>query len=278
LLLKRFDLEHLNQFSEYHSFNQEKTDGDKRKITAPNDKLKKVQRRILTLLTPINRPEWLMAGERGKSYIDNAMRHCKSDYFLTIDIRKFYDNCKRENIYRFIVDSLQTSNDVAGKLTDLMTMEGGIPTGAPTSQLMAYYAYSDMFNKIADEATRQGCRFSLYVDDMTFSSNVPFDPKKLANNIDIILRRYGHKPKYKKVKYYSRGKIKIITGVGITADHRLTVPNKRRHDIVKNYKVLKTSSENIQAELPSLKGKLNSALQIEAEIFPEIRKDAKRMI
>jgi hypothetical protein len=149
LLLKRYDLEHLDRLQKYHSFSISKEDGGKRDITAPNNKLKRIQRRLLYLLSPINRPDWLMSGERGKSYIDNAKRHLESDYFLVIDIRQFYSNCRREDVYRFFLDVMQTSIDVACKLTDLITMEGGIPTGAPTSQLIAYYSYGKMFEEIA---------------------------------------------------------------------------------------------------------------------------------
>lgn len=40
------------------------------------------------------------------------------------------------------------SPDVAKILTDIVTYNGGIPTGCPTSQLIAYYAYEDMFANI----------------------------------------------------------------------------------------------------------------------------------
>ena len=46
----------------------------------------------------------------------------------------------------------------------------------------------------------------VYVDDMTFSAKEPFDINRMKNEVDCILRKYGHKPKYKKVKYYSKGK------------------------------------------------------------------------
>ena len=62
------------------------------------------------------------------------------------------------------------SPDVAKILTDIVTYEKCIPTGCPTSQLIAYYAYEDMFAGIKKIADNHGCLFSLYVDAMTFSS------------------------------------------------------------------------------------------------------------
>jgi hypothetical protein len=172
---------------------------------------------------------------------------------------------------------MQTSGDVAGILTDLITMNGGIPTGAPTSQLIAYYAYEKMFREIACMAENFGCVFSLYVDDMTFSSKRPFDPKKLANHVDIVLRRYGHKPKYKKVKYYSKDKIKIVTGVGVTPTHALVVPNKRMRTIIENYRKVDCVTEFDPERIESLRGQINAAHQIDRTIFLDITRGVARI-
>ena len=50
---------------------------------------------------------------------------------------------------------------------------------------IAYYAYEDMFANIKKIADKHGCLFSLYVDDMTFSSETPFNKDVLEREIDI---------------------------------------------------------------------------------------------
>ena len=150
----------------YHKFEiDKKHSNERREITAPDKILKAIQRRILYLLHRVIRPEWLISGEKQKCYIDNGKAHLDGKYVLTIDIKKFYDNCTREPVYQFFVQKLKTSPDVAKKLTDIITYNGGIPTGCPTSQIMAFYAYSDMFSEIADLAKQCSCKFTLYVDD-----------------------------------------------------------------------------------------------------------------
>ena len=141
-----------------------------------------------------------MSGEKGKSYKDNGMAHVNSDYCLTMDIRNFYDNCNRNSVYQFFKLKMLTSSDVAKILTDIVTYNNIIPTGSPTSQLIAYYAYEDMFNELNEFAKQLECTFSLYVDDMTFSSNRPLS-KKVLSNINKILHKYGHRLKFSKVKY-----------------------------------------------------------------------------
>lgn len=265
----------------YHTFQIDKKDGvEKRNITAPDRRIKEIQTRILQLLQKVERPEWLISGEKGKCYIDNGKKHIHSNYFLTMDIKKFYGNCEREYVFRFFRDRLLMAGDLAGLCTDIVTYEGGIPTGCPTSQLLAFYAYENMFNEISEVAYKYGCIYSVYVDDMTFSSEVAFDVKKMRSEIDQKLRKYGHKPKYRKVKYYSHGQYVPITGTIVTGNHELKVPNrlqKRVYDDfqeIKSFEGRKVTSEE-QKKINSLKGRIQASENIEPRKFPEIKRLTK---
>ena len=261
----------------YHSFEiDKKYSQEKRQITAPDKTLKLVQRRILYLLQKVIRPNWLISGEKQKCYIDNGKAHLDGRYILTVDIKKFYDNCTREPVYQFFVQKLKNSFDVAEILTNIVTYNGGIPTGCPTSQIMAFYAYVDMFTEIYDLAQRYNCKFTLYVDDMTFSSKEPFSPKQLTQEIDCVLRKYGHKPKYPKVKYYSPSDYKPITGTIVTPEQSLAVPNGLQKTIYDAFQEVKsaigdtTCSAEKAKQVLSLKGQIQAARNIETGKFPEI--------
>ena len=54
--------------------------------------------------------------------------HLDGKYVLTIDIKKFYDNCTREPVYQFFVQKLKTSPDVAKKLTDINHIQSEFAT------------------------------------------------------------------------------------------------------------------------------------------------------
>lgn len=260
----------------YRSFEIDKKNSDeKRKITAPEQTLKAVQKRILSLLQRIERPSWLISGEKGKCYIDNGKAHLEASYMLAVDIKKFYDNCRRDGVYHFFLDRLQTAPDVAKILTDIVTYGSGIPTGCPTSQLIAYYAYEDMFTRISQCAESYGCKFTLYVDDMTFSNTQPFAWEKLARDVDIILRQYGHKPKYSKVRFYSRDAAKPVTGTIVNPDHTLDVPNSLQKKIYDNFQSLKDLneqglSEEIVKAKQALLGQIQASQNIDQGRFPEI--------
>ncbi|MCM1569863.1 MAG: reverse transcriptase family protein [Roseburia sp.] len=278
LRIKDEEYQNITSIVKYHGFQIDKKDGvEKRDITAPDRRIKEVQTRILQLLQKVERPEWLISGEKGKCYIDNGETHRMSNYFLTMDIKKFYDNCKREYVYLFFKNRLKMAGDLAGLCTDIVTYEGGIPTGCPTSQLLAFYAYENMFHEINDVAQRYGCIYTVYVDDMTFSSETPFQKKKMQDEIDCILRKYGHKPKYKKVKYYTRGQYVPITGTVVTGRHELKVPNKLQKKIYDEFQEIKNLqgddlSDAEQKKLNSLKGRIQASQNIEEAKFPEIKR------
>lgn len=272
----------ISSITNYKNFQvSKKGSSETRTITAPQNEIKKLQSKVFKLLQKVSRPDWLISSQLGKSYIDNGKSHLDSKFLLTIDIKQFYDNCSREYVYNFFRFRLLTPPDISKILTDIVTFEGGIPTGCPTSQVIAYYAYEKMFVEIFNIASKYGCTFSVYVDDMSFSSSDPFDYKKLTREIDVTLRKYNHLPKYQKIKYYKDDIAKPITGTIVSVDNDLKVPNQLQHNIIKDFTALQLMMKNDvigsneqekQQLINKLRGRLQAAKNIDSKIFPEINK------
>lgn len=280
LNLEKYDLDKRDKWIKYSNYKILKDDGDFREISNPKRKIKTIQKRIQYFLSKIERPNWLMSGEKGKCYIDNAKFHVNSNYIITADIRKFYNSCKREYVYLALENYFKMSSDIAGVITDILTYNEGIPTGASTSQLLAYYAYAEMFHEINSLAFKYSCIFSLYVDDMVFSSENPINFVQLRKELDIILRKYDHKLKYSKFNYCSKNKNKIITGVALKPGQTLAVSNKLRNNIIKDMKLLednKVTQEEKNKILPRIKGRLAAAKAVEKNIFPEISRKINKI-
>src|SRR3989338_5705181 len=140
-----------------------------REVQEPKPELKRIHRRIKTLLCRISPPPYLFSGVQGKGYIDNARYHQKNTHFLTTDIKTFYPSCKEIYVHKAFIMDFKMPPDVAGFLARLVTFNGIIPTGSPTSQILSYFAYSRTFDKLAKIAAESNMQFSLYVDDITFS-------------------------------------------------------------------------------------------------------------
>ena len=121
------------------------------------------------------------------------------------------------------------------------------------------------------------------VDDMTFSSKEPFNKDALKREIDIVLRRYHHKPKYKKVKYYSKNEPKPITGTIVNKDNTLAVPNKLQEKVYIGFQDLKKLNANDNSEeaikkISALQGRIQASQNIEgADKFPEIERITKQI-
>lgn len=274
LLLESGKLKKLVNSISYSEFEGPKKSGGFRTLTNPAYQLKQVQKRILRLLNPIEKPEWVISSSKGKSYVSNADLHKENDCVLALDISSFFQNCTRDYVYRFFLDGLKTSPDCASLLADLCTWKNTLPQGAPTSQLLSYFAYRNMFEEINRFAGNNGLSFSLYVDDMSFSSALPFSPKGIEDEVGKILARFGHRLSRKKTVYYPKGKPKIITGVVISTDHMLRIPNSLRHQIVKG--ISECSSVPNESMVQKTLGRINASRMIEPGVFSEGERVVKK--
>lgn len=250
----------------------EKGSGGFRIIYDPCRELKRVQRRIKNLLSRISIPNWVFSGCKGVCHVDNGRYHEHSVYFIQSDLHAFYDSCSRERVFRLFKDSFKCSSDVSALLSDLttLTLEDGstvIPTGSPCAQLVAFFAYQDMFNELHNLARNYGCKFSLYVDDLTFSSNTPFsNPAVFKKKILQIVKRYGHSLSLSKTAYRGADETKVITGVAITKEGVSAIPNKLRYKIVQG--TVQSCAGDTSVASSTL-GRISSARMIEPSAFPE---------
>lgn len=271
------NIKDVNKIIKYYKFNlPQKSPSKIRQISAPQKKLKTLQKRLLYLIKRIKRPSWLISGEMGKCYLDNGKYHLNNPYVLTIDIKSFYEHCTRNAVYLFFLKKMYTSPDVSKILADITTLDKKLPTGTPTSQLISFHAYEDMFYEINNLAKSHNCKFTLYVDDMTFSSSHPFNPKKLTYEIKTILQKYRHGLSSKKIKYYSKDMAKDITGLILTKDNQLAIPNRLQKKIydnfskIKDYEKMTIYDKEIIKSINTLKGQLQAAKNIKPNAFPEI--------
>lgn len=267
-------LSELPEWRKYRVFTQRKRPDstETRTIYEPCDELKRVQSRIKRLLQRVEKPSWVYSGTKGVCHIDNALSHRCNSYFVLTDISSFYDRCTRDAVYRFFRNDLCCSPDVSDLLATISTYETEdgstlIPTGSPCSQLVAYFAYRSMFGEIADLALRYNCRFSLYVDDLTLSSNEPIgNPKNLEKEIARILRAYGHRIKWRKTGYFGANDYKLVTGVALDGEGAPRIPNSLGKDILDGMRdVLAGDIEEISPTM----GRIGAARQIVPGAFPE---------
>jgi len=256
----------------YTKFSKQKPNGDGvRKFTVPQGELKVIQKRLCSLLSRIETPDWVMSGKKHRSYITNAQRHVDSSFVKTMDISRFYDSAQRGYIFKMFKDTFKMSEDISWIMTDMVTYQGSLPTGSPTSQLIIYWSYGEMFNLINSIAQKYHCLFTLYVDDMTFSAGIPISGE-LRDEVAVILKKNGLSAKTKKDHYYQNNVVKMVTGVGIS-NGKMIVPNDKRKQLLNQYKKCKESHKI--SDIEKLRGMLCAVRQIEPGIFPEVHNFVK---
>ncbi|EOA5940826.1 reverse transcriptase family protein [Enterococcus faecium] len=243
-----------------------------RVVYEPNSYIKKIQSKINDLIGRIEKPYWLQGGIKKRSNITNSMLHKKSYYFLILDIKKFFENCQRYYVYLFFKNKMKMSSDCSNILADICTYNGKLVTGSPSSVLISFFSYEDMFINIFSLLDTNQV-LSVYVDDITISSTLPIvDPHCLKHEINSVLKKYGHSLNLEKSKYYGKSEFKKITGVVVSPKNELKVPNDHRKKIVDGINKI----DNI-GERSKLSGRLSYASQIEPNIFPTIKAINKKI-
>lgn len=262
----------------------------KRLVEAPSQQLKVIQKRIKNALIKCDFPEYVFSGIKGRSYIDNAKKHAGPLFVYKIDVSAFFPNTSRDKVYRFFLNQLNNSPDVANILTNLCTSdlsrdlknkdeidaflkEKGITqvnhlcTGASPSPILSYLVNQSMFDEMKHLCDAHGISMTIYVDDTIFSSNKEICAKVRANILDIVTK-HGYKVSIRKVKYYKTDEAKKITGVIIRSDGELDIPNKLKYKIKNRLNTHKETGES--SDLNKLAGCVVAARQIDRSAYPSV--------
>lgn len=211
----------------YSEFSQPKKGGGVREISAPIPVLKSVQSRIADLLSRVQTPDFLFAPVQGRSYVENAARHIGSNSIHLLDVEDFFPNCTEKKVIWFFHKRMRCSVDVAVILARLTTLDGSLPQGSPCSPFLAYFAYEDMWDEIFKITKKEGCKLSVYADDLTISGSTV--PQAAIWEIKQTLFKHGHR--YAKEKERSRRNRPVeVTGV-VVGMEKVTVPNRQRQKI-----------------------------------------------
>ena len=272
--------------------------GKPRLIEPPREELKTIQKRLKILLGKIVVPDNVFSGIKGRSYADNAKMHIGSGRrnLFKIDLTAFFPSIDRDTVYRFFSEDLNCSSDVAQILTNLTTVDlekthitnrddvylflsskkvscrNHLISGAPTSQIMSYLVNHHMFDEMQAIANKNNISMTVYVDDVTFSSEY-WISHDFTEQIYTIIKKYRYQVSRSKVKKYTKLYPKLVTGVVIDADGKAVIKNAMRLKIINEYnRLLQNPNDPICRQ--RLRGLLTAARQVNKHAFPTIYKYA----
>ncbi len=213
---------------QYSEFDRPKKNGaGTRHVENPRRELKKAQASIARVLCRITPPDFLFCPVKRRCYVSNAAAHRGNRVIQCLDIQRFFPNTPQQRVFWFFKTVMECSPDMAGLLSKLACYQGHLPTGSPLSPIMAYFAFYDLWAKIAAFCKERGHTFTVYIDDLTVSGS--HVPKADMWEISRIIHAYGlvaHKPK----TYVDRAA--EVTGV-VIREGRLVAPfrqHQKKHE------------------------------------------------
>ncbi len=215
----------------YHRFNLPKRSGRPRRISAPVPQLKELQRRALKrVLRRLRVHPAVMGFERGRSIVHNAAAHVGSAVVVRMDLREFFPTTTTDRVRRYL-SFIGWDQEAADLLTDLCTLEGGLPQGAPTSPRLSNLVNYTMDARLAGLAKKVGAVYTRYADDITFS--FPVDNHDLIagmiGSVKAIVHDYGYRLHHRrKLSIRRRHQNQRVTGLVVNEHVALPRQTRRR--------------------------------------------------
>jgi len=195
----------------YRTFAIPKRTGGTRTIAAPRVFLKTVQKWLLiNVLYKRSLPDYVTGFTPQKGILENAAFHVGKQHLVRIDIEDFFPSigpAQVETIFR----SFGYKPDVVNLLSRLTLLNGELPQGGPTSPYLANLVFFPSDETIQTLATERNITYSRYADDLTLSSDKPFDGDFLLRIEKVIegARFSINRAKFLKV---GKGQRHITTG------------------------------------------------------------------
>ncbi len=214
------------KYKHYTTYSIPKKSGGIRKIIAPSEELKDVQRQILQWLYWIKVHPAAHGFVEGKSIYTNAARHTNSVCVVNLDLKDFFPSITKKRVIEELTKYVTTPNAIG----ELITYEDALPQGTPTSPYMSNIVCMELDTKLTNLAQKHKARYTRYADDITFSSKTNKDLHKIIAKAHSFIKKQGFTLNYNKIHVMRRGGRQMVTG--LTVNDRVNVPRPR----VKNFR------------------------------------------
>lgn len=211
----------------YRKFKIPKRSGEFREISEPLPSLKEIQRWILdNILYCGNVSKFAKGFIKGRSIRDNARFHRKQKMILSLDIENFFTSIPAGKVFNYL-RNLGYCKSVSTMLTNLCTLGGALPQGAPTSPAFSNLLSLRIDRRLSSYALKQKIRYTRYADDLAFSGE--FDVSSLIKLVEQVLHDDGLKLNATKTRLMLPHTRQEVTG--IVVNERMQAPRQVRRNL-----------------------------------------------
>jgi len=255
-----------------------RTEG-KRKISHPSPELKLLQRWVVeNVFTHFPVHDSVYSYRKGRGIVHIANKHKKYRYFLRLDFIDFFHSIRSKDVVTLIQKHLDllpiklSSNDLH-TISSIVCMNGCLTIGAPSSPTISNAILYDFDKLWHEKAKMKNAIYTRYADDIYFSTNKSFILKQIYNEFKIDLDKMKS-PKLHinedKTVFTSKKYRRMITGLVITSDKKVSIGRKRKRHI-KGMIHRFTQSKLNEKEVSYLNGFLAYINAVEPEFLESLK-------
>lgn len=228
------ELERIINYPEYRHYSIGKKKTGEREISAPSSELKKIQKRLNYFLQAyylMIKPAEVHGFVANPHYlptkcniIENAKVHVAKRHVLNIDLKDFFPGITAKRVKDLFTSGLFGYNDqIANSLTLLATLNGRLPTGAPTSPVISNFICFQLDQDLIKFCKINNLYYTRYADDLTFSSN-NFISDDHVLDIILVIEKNHFKINEKKLRLKTNNRRQVVTG--LTVNEKVNVNRK----------------------------------------------------
>jgi len=229
--------------------------GGERRIQHPSRELKFIQRWIAeNVLSKLPVHEAALGYRKGINIHHVASMHSKNNFLLILDLANFFESINKADVFgllrrnagRFVPELTEEDALVISRVA---TRYGRLTIGAPSSPILSNAVMYEFDAVISSICKGSGVLYSRYADDMHFSSWTPGVLSDIAARVRGEVERI-ETPNLilndKKTVFTSRRHKRMVVGLTLTSDRRISLGRKRKRalkSLVFRHKCAAMSSE-----------------------------------
>ncbi len=224
----------------YKCYPIKKRNGDDRIIAHPSRQLKFIQRWLVGNLfghLPVHPAATAYGKDCGVRA--NAAMHVEGNFLLKLDVEGFFPSISYADILWFLTTSaahlpLELTEEDRVFVARIVTRKGALPVGAPSSPVISNMIMYDFDRVICDECQAAGVSYTRYADDMCFSTDEGNVLSAIHRVVVATLANSEH-PKLrlnsKKTVYTSRRRKRMVTGLVLTSDRKISLGRHMKRSV-----------------------------------------------
>ncbi|WP_080406195.1 retron Ec67 family RNA-directed DNA polymerase/endonuclease [Burkholderia ubonensis] len=241
----------MKDHDKYKTFDIAKRSGGKRQISAPIKNVKSLQRKLadrleqcLTLIeSAAGRKNPSSHGfRRGKSILTNAATHRNRRYVFNVDLEDFFPSITGQRIRGLLIKDKKFGfhKDVATTIAHIACHNGKLPQGSPCSPVISNMVAAILDFHLSRLARDNGCVYTRYADDITFSTNQKEFPIAIAvrkesnghvweasNQLQGLIKKSGFSINVGKTRMQYKTSRQQVTGLVVNKKVNVTTEYRR---------------------------------------------------